>query len=33
MVTEKFVIPNVVTVAYFQDTEGNVAGISEPAKK
>jgi len=33
MVTDKFLIPNVVTVAYFQDTEGNVAGISEPAKK
>jgi uncharacterized protein len=33
MVTEKFVIPNVCTVAYFQDTEGNVAGISEPVRK
>jgi uncharacterized protein len=33
MVTEKFVIPSVCTVAYFQDTEGNVAGISEPVKK
>jgi predicted enzyme related to lactoylglutathione lyase len=33
MVTEKFLIPNVVTVAYFQDTEGNVAGISEAVKK
>jgi predicted enzyme related to lactoylglutathione lyase len=33
MVTETFVIPGVVTVAYFQDTEGNVAGISEPIKK
>jgi hypothetical protein len=33
MVTEKFLIPNVVTVAYFEDTEGNLAGISEPAKK
>ena len=32
MVTEKFLIPNVVTVAYFQDSEGNVAAISEPAK-
>ena len=32
MVTEKFLIPNVVTVAYFQDTEGNVAAVSEPAK-
>lgn len=33
MVTEKFLIPTVCTVAYFQDTEGNVAGISqlEPA--
>jgi predicted enzyme related to lactoylglutathione lyase len=33
MVTEKFLIPNVVTVAYFQDTEGNVAGISEAVKQ
>ncbi|HEY7339217.1 MAG TPA: VOC family protein [Bryobacteraceae bacterium] len=33
MVTEKFLIPNVCTVAYFQDTEGNVAGISEAVKK
>ena len=33
MVTEKFLIPNVATVAYFQDTEGNVAGISEAVKK
>jgi predicted enzyme related to lactoylglutathione lyase len=33
MITEKFLIPNVVTVAYFQDTEGNVAAISEPARK
>jgi uncharacterized protein len=32
MVTEKFVIPHTVTVAYFEDTEGNVAGVSEPAK-
>jgi predicted enzyme related to lactoylglutathione lyase len=29
MVTEKFRIPTVCTVAYFQDTEGNVAGVSE----
>ena len=29
MVTEKFRIPNICTVAYFQDTEGNVAGISQ----
>ncbi|HEY3825477.1 MAG TPA: VOC family protein [Bryobacteraceae bacterium] len=29
MVTERFRIPNICTVAYFQDTEGNVAGISE----
>jgi predicted enzyme related to lactoylglutathione lyase len=33
MVTEKFLIPNVVTVAYFQDTEGNVAGISQAVRK
>ena len=33
MVTEKFLIPNVATVAYFEDTEGNVAGISEPVRK
>ena len=32
MVTEKFLIPDVVTVAYFQDTEGNVAGISQAVK-
>jgi len=32
MVTEKFLIPSVVTVAYFQDTEGNVAAISEAVK-
>ena len=32
MVTEKFLIPTVCTVAYFQDTEGNVAGISELVK-
>jgi len=29
MVTAKFRIPNICTVAYFQDTEGNVAGVSE----
>jgi predicted enzyme related to lactoylglutathione lyase len=29
MVTAKFHIPTVCTVAYFQDTEGNVAGVSE----
>jgi len=29
MVTEAFHIPNICTVAYFQDTEGNVAAISE----
>ena len=29
MVTAKFRIPGICTVAYFQDTEGNVAGISE----
>lgn len=29
MITEKFHIPNVCTVAYFQDTEGNVAAVSE----
>jgi len=27
LVTSKFHIPTVGTVAYFQDTEGNVAGI------
>ena len=32
MVTEKFLIPTVCTVAYFRDTEGNVAGISELEK-
>jgi uncharacterized protein len=32
MVTEKFLIPGVLTVAYFQDTEGNVAAISQPVK-
>lgn len=29
MITEKFLIPTVCTVAYFEDTEGNVAGVSE----
>lgn len=29
MVTQKFRIPGICTVAYFQDTEGNVAGVSE----
>ncbi len=29
MITEKFRIPTICTVAYFQDTEGNVAGVSE----
>jgi hypothetical protein len=29
MITAKFRIPTVCTVAYFQDTEGNVAGVSE----
>ena len=29
MVTAKFHIPTVCTVAYFQDTEGNVAAVSE----
>jgi predicted enzyme related to lactoylglutathione lyase len=29
MVTEKFRIPGVCTVAYFEDTEGNVAAVSE----
>ena len=32
MVTEKFLIPTVCTVAYFQDTEGNVAAVSELVK-
>ena len=32
MVTEKFRIPTVCTVAYFQDTEGNVAAVSELEK-
>lgn len=30
LVTRKFHIPTVGTVAYFSDTEGNVAGISQP---
>lgn len=29
MITQKFLIPTVCTVAYFQDTEGNVACVSE----
>lgn len=29
MITQKFRIPGICTVAYFQDTEGNVAGVSE----
>lgn len=33
MPTAKFRIPTVCTVAYFQDTEGNVAGVSELEKK
>ena len=33
MITEKFHIPSVCTVAYFQDTEGNVAAVSELDKK
>ncbi len=32
MVTAKFRIPTICTVAYFQDTEGNVAGVSELEK-
>ena len=33
MVTAKFLIPTVCTVAYLQgDTEGNVAGVSELAE-
>jgi predicted enzyme related to lactoylglutathione lyase len=32
MVTAKFHIPTVCTVAYFQDTEGNVAAVSELEK-
>ena len=32
MVTSKFRIPGICTVAYFQDTEGNVAGVSELEK-
>jgi len=33
MATPKFHIPTVGTIAYFFDTEGNVAGICEPEKK
>ena len=33
MATPKFHIPTVGTIAYFFDTEGNVAGISEAEKK
>jgi predicted enzyme related to lactoylglutathione lyase len=33
LVTSKFHIPTVGTVAYFQDTEGNVAGIIQAEKK
>ena len=33
MATPKFHIPTVGTIAYFFDSEGNVAGISEPEKK
>jgi hypothetical protein len=29
MMKQKFRIPGICTVAYFQDTEGNVAGVSE----
>jgi predicted enzyme related to lactoylglutathione lyase len=32
MVTAKFLIPTVCTVAYFQDTEGNVAAVSQLEK-
>jgi hypothetical protein len=32
MVTQKFRIPGICTVAYFQDTEGNVAGVNELEK-
>jgi len=32
MVTQKFRIPGICTVVYFQDTEGNVAGVSELEK-
>ncbi|MEP7355198.1 MAG: VOC family protein, partial [Acidobacteriota bacterium] len=32
MITQKFRIPGICTVAYFQDTEGNVAGVSELEK-
>ena len=33
MATPKFHVPTVGTIAYFFDTEGNVAGICEPEKK
>jgi predicted enzyme related to lactoylglutathione lyase len=33
MVTAKFLIPTVCTVAYFQDTEGNVAAVSQLEKR
>jgi len=32
VITSKFHIPTVGTVAYFQDTEGNVAGIMQPER-
>ena len=32
VVTSKFHIPTVGTCAYFQDTEGNVAGVMQPEK-
>jgi predicted enzyme related to lactoylglutathione lyase len=32
LATQKFHIPRVGTVAYFFDTEGNVAGIRQPEK-
>jgi hypothetical protein len=32
MVSTKFHIPNVCTVAYFQDPEGNIAAVSEMDK-
>ena len=32
MVTAKFLIPTVCTVAYFEDTQGNFAAVSELAK-
>ena len=33
LVTSKFHIPTVGTVAYFEDTEGNLAGLMEPEKQ